>query len=189
MTRSVDSALVGSVLAEDVYADQDLPSTHTTNVDGYAVMAAETPEGTYPVLTTENYAEMAGGSLLNTSMPKSYICRINTGGPLPKGADAVVMVEDTELVSTTEDGEEKAVKLLAQVPSGENVRKPGSDVKNGEQVLSKGSRISEVGGEIGTLAFVGKREVRPAKTCEKSADRARSGQSISQASRGDHVHR
>lgn len=155
----MNASLTGYILAEDIHAEQDLPSTNTTNVDGYAVVSADTPEGTYPVLTTQNYTKATGGSLLDTAMPAGYICRINTGGPLPKGADAVVMVEDTELVSTTEDGEEKKVKLLAQVSPGENVRKPGSDVRRGDQVLSKGSRISEVGGELGTLAFIGKREV------------------------------
>ena len=159
IVRPVDASLTGYILADDIYAEQDLPSTSTTNVDGYAVVSAETPEGTYPVLTTQTYSKVTGGSLLDTAMPAGYICRINTGGPLPKGADAVIMVEDTELVSTTEDGEEKEVNLLAHVSTGENVRKPGSDVRKGDQVLSKGSKISEVGGELGTLAFIGKREV------------------------------
>ncbi|EEB93898.1 hypothetical protein MPER_07385 [Moniliophthora perniciosa FA553] len=69
------------------------------------------------------------------------------------------MVEDTRLVSTHEDGEEKEVETLAQVPPGENVRSPGSDVRKGDLALQKGERITSAGGEIGTLAFVGRREV------------------------------
>ena len=74
------------------------------------------------------------------------------------------MVEDTRLVSTFKDGngkdgEERQVETLAQIPPGENVRLPGSDVKKGDLVLQKGEIITSVGGEIGTLAFVGRKEV------------------------------
>lgn len=68
------------------------------------------------------------------------------------------MVEDTEVVSRS-GTEEREVRLLAQVDKGENVRNPGSDVKSGEKVLEKGDVISPVGGELGTLAFVGRRSV------------------------------
>jgi len=95
------------------------------------------------------------------------------------------MVEDTELVSSAapSDGsgisDEKEVKTLAQVDKGENVRMPGSDVKAGDlvssgsqqfhkqasrtdyiQVISRGTLVTALGGEIGAIAFVGKREVR-----------------------------
>lgn len=159
ITRAVDTTLVGSILAEDVHAEQDLPVTETTNVDGYAVAAAKTSEGVYPVLMPASYASLTGGGIFEKALPDGYICRINTGGPLPKGTDAVIMVEDTELVSSTAEGEEKEVRLLAQVQFGENVRKPGSDVRKDDLILAKGSQITGVGGEIGSLAFIGKREV------------------------------
>lgn len=74
------------------------------------------------------------------------------------------MVEDTELVSTVKDAngedlEESQVKTLVQVPKGENVRLLGSDVRTGDLVLQKDDVITSLGGEIGTLAFVGRREV------------------------------
>lgn len=74
------------------------------------------------------------------------------------------MVEDTRLVSTHtgvegQDGEEKEVETLAQIAVGENVREPGSDVQTGDLVLRKGEVITSLGGEIGTLAFVGRKEV------------------------------
>lgn len=80
---------------------------------------------------------------------------------MPAGADTVIMVEDTRVVSTYEDGsgEEKEVETLALVPVGENVRNPGSDVKQGDLVLASGDRILSGGGEIGTLAFVGRKQV------------------------------
>lgn len=98
-------------------------------------------------------------------LPDGYIYRINTGGSLPAGTDAVIMVEDTHLVSTHEEPdesdeeEEKEVKTLTQIPSGENVRQPGSDVRGGDLVLQKGEIITSLGGEIGTLAFIGRKEV------------------------------
>lgn len=100
---------------------------------------------------------------MSTVLPQGVIYRINTGGPLPAGADTVIMVEDTRLVSTHkdsngEDVEENEVETLAQVPAGENVRAPGSDVRQGDLVLQRGERIHSGGGEIGTLAFVGRKE-------------------------------
>ena len=55
--------------------------------------------------------------------------------------------------------EEKEVETLAQIPAGENVRKPGSDVSKGDLVIKKGEKLSGGGGEVGTLAFVGRTEV------------------------------
>jgi gephyrin len=165
----VTPALKGYVLAEDVLAPQNVPFTQTTSVDGYALRCkltfqikpslishghiATDPPGVYKVVTSQTHMSAPGS-----------IYRINTGGPLPSGADTVIMVEDTRLVSTHkeangEDGEEKEVETLVQVPVGENVRDPGSDVKIGDLVLQKGEVITFLGGEIGTLAFVGRKEV------------------------------
>ena len=75
------------------------------------------------------------------------------------------MVEDTRLVSTFQgesnslEGEEKEVETLAQVPVNDNVRAPGSDVRRGDLVMQKGEVIGSGGGEIGTLTFVGRKEV------------------------------
>lgn len=101
---------------------------------------------------------------ISTVLPAGSVYRINTGGPLPAGTDTVIMVEDTKLVSTFKsadgvDEEEKEVECLVQVPAGENVRAPGSDVVKGDLALQKGDIILSEGGEIGTLAFVGRKEV------------------------------
>jgi gephyrin len=159
-----------------VYAPQDVPLSATTSADGYALRCkhsfedsgiefivlcniASDPPGIYNVLTSETHP-------LSTHLPENSIFRINTGAPLPVGADAVIMVEDTRLVSTIEHsstplllGEEKQVETLAQVPPGDNVRSPGSDVRKGELVMRHGDRISRGGGEVGTLAFIGRKEV------------------------------
>ncbi|TFK43891.1 hypothetical protein BDQ12DRAFT_675753 [Crucibulum laeve] len=156
-TLAVNHTLRGHVLAEDVYAPHDAPPTATTSVDGYALRSTDKP-GVYPVLTSRNHS-------ISTILPEGCIYRINTGGPLPAGTDTVIMVEDTRLVSTFKDadvadGEEKEVETMVQVPAGENVRAPGSDAKTGDLVLQKGERILSSGGEIGTLAFVGRKEVK-----------------------------
>lgn len=111
----------------------------------------------YKVLTSQTHK-------ISTPLPEGYIYRINTGGPLPLGADTVIMVEDTELVSTVKDEksgvlEESEVKTLVQVPPGDNVRATGSDVRKGDLVLRVGDRLTRGGGEVGTLTFVGRQEV------------------------------
>ncbi|THG96875.1 hypothetical protein EW026_g5030 [Hermanssonia centrifuga] len=150
LEEPVTAELKGCVLAEDVHAPYNIPRTFTTNVDGYAVRSSD-PPGTYKVLTSRTHA-------LSDSLPDGHIFRINTGAPLPAGTDAVLMVEDTQLRSTYPDsnGEENEVEALAQVSPGENVRRPGSDVKEGDLVLEKGQILHSSGGEIGTLAFVGR---------------------------------
>ncbi|GAA5971006.1 hypothetical protein JCM21900_000930 [Sporobolomyces salmonicolor] len=147
-TLPVEPSLVGHVIADDVYSARNLPSAPSTNIDGYAVRSTDAA-GVYKVVTTFPASPLPAGS----------VYRINTGAPLPPGMDACIMVEDTEVVSRDESGEETEVKLLAQMNKGENVRKEGSDVRTGEKVLEKGDVISNVGGELGTLAFIGKRSV------------------------------
>jgi gephyrin len=107
----------------------------------------------YPVITLHTHSP-------SLPLPQNTIYRINTGGSLPQGADAVIMVEDTVLVSGDVDGEEREVSTRVQLNEGENVRNPGSDVRAGELVLKKGEVISSKGGEIATLAFVGRKVVR-----------------------------
>ena len=87
--------------------------------------------------------------------------RVNTGAPVPYGTNAVIMVEDTRLVSTTEPAEgaeESKVETLTTVIAGENVRQPGSDVMEGEKVCEIGELLGDKGGELGTLVFVGRKE-------------------------------
>lgn len=145
------------MLAEDVYAPHNVPSTQTTNVDGYALHTDQGP-ATYAVITSAAHP-------LSQRLPIDTVMRVNTGAPIPYGTNAVLMVEDTKLLSTTkneqgEDVEEETVETLARVKAGENVRNAGSDVMKGEKVGEMGEIITACGGEIGTLAFVGRKEVR-----------------------------
>ncbi|KAJ4319828.1 hypothetical protein N0V94_003698 [Neodidymelliopsis sp. IMI 364377] len=155
----VDMKLGGSVLAEDVKATESVPAFRASIVDGYAIKIPSSgtfEKGVYPVSIVSH--AQAGNV---KELKEGEIARITTGAPLPPGADAVVMVEDTVLKSQTDDGnEEKEVEILTdEIKAGENVREVGSDVRKGETILKKGEGVTVVGGEFGLLASVGTREV------------------------------
>ncbi|KZM25831.1 uncharacterized protein EKO05_0009137 [Ascochyta rabiei] len=155
----VNMKLGGSVLAEDVKATESVPAFRASIVDGYAVKipsSGKFEKGVYPVAIVSH--AQAGDV---KELKEGELARITTGAPLPPGADAVVMVEDTVLKSQTDDGnEEKEVEILTdEIKPGENVREVGSDVKEGETILKKGEGVTVVGGEFGLLASVGTREV------------------------------
>lgn len=149
------SSLIGSVLAADVTARESVPAFRASIVDGYAVVAGRT-KGIWPVVGSST----AQASELQR-LQAGEIARITTGAPLPEGANAVAMVEDTVLTSVTEDGrEEREVEILTgDIVAGENVREIGSDVNAADVVLWKGEGITDIGGEFGLLASVGTREI------------------------------
>lgn len=158
----VNEDLVGSVLAEDVTATESVPAFRASIVDGYAVVASThvlvpSTKGVFPV-TGISHAQ-AGKDM--PTLQSGEVARITTGAPLPPGATAVVMVEDTVLRSMTEDGkEEKEIEILTDdIKPGENVREVGSDVKAGSVIMKKGEGITAIGGEFGLLASVGTKEV------------------------------
>ncbi|KAH8834536.1 molybdenum cofactor biosynthesis protein [Flagelloscypha sp. PMI_526] len=151
----VDASLRNYILAEDIFSPHDVPSTRTTSVDGYAIRSTDEP-GVYTVLTSKT----PQGEVLDQ---QKCVRRVNTGGSIPEGMDTVIMVEDTELVSThsdSEEKEEKEIRTLVRVPPNSNVRFPGSDVRKGDLVMNKGALISSGGGEVGSLAFVGRKSVK-----------------------------
>lgn len=160
----VNIDLVGYVIAEDVYAASAVPAYLASIVDGYAVIAPEFPDdgqstkGVFPVASITHANE--GGAL--APLKPGTIARITTGAPLPPNANAVVMVEDTLLASSTPDGKEEATVeiLTGEIKPNENVRQPGSDVALGSRILQRGDLITPVGGEIGLLAATGTRTVK-----------------------------
>ncbi|KAI0415485.1 molybdenum cofactor synthesis domain-containing protein [Xylaria grammica] len=158
----VDTSLTGRVLAEDVSAREDVPGFRASIVDGYAVVVPKDGKlnGVFPVVSVSHAAP--GESEEVKELKEGEIARITTGAPLPPGATSVIMVEDTELKTMTDDGkEEKEVQITVDgVREGENIREIGSDIKADDVVLSKGELISAVGGEIGLMAAVGVAEVK-----------------------------
>lgn len=159
VASKVDGTVVGSVLAEDVTASEAVPAYRASIVDGYAVIAPSDQGSSKGVFPVASVSHATPGKI--PELRSGEIARITTGAPLPPGATSVVMVEDTVLKTTTEDGiEEKEVEILAEgVKDGENVREVGSDIEKGAVILRKGEEISAIGGELGLLASVGKAEV------------------------------
>jgi molybdopterin molybdotransferase len=146
---------LGRTLAEDIRAREDVPPFAKATMDGYAVRAADSlaPEGAAAV-ELEVVEDLPAGRVGRKAVGPGQAVRIMTGAPLPKGADAVVMVERTE----RGDGR---VKILRAVGPGENTGRPGEDVKKGETVLGRGDLIGPA--ELGMLAALGRPSVRVAR--------------------------
>lgn len=151
----LNPSLVGCTLAADIHAAEAVPAYRASIVDGYAIIASESAssKGTFPVASISHAAATSNPPPLEPGT----IARITTGAPLPPNANAVVMVEDTVVAGTTSDGaEEASVNILTEaIKIGENVREPGSDIQKDVLILSKGQRLTPIGGEIGLLAASG----------------------------------
>jgi gephyrin len=138
------------VLAEDITAREPLPPFPASVKDGYAVVAADGP-GDYPLV-----GEVTAGRVADFSVRPGTVAYITTGAPLPPGADAVVMVEETERLPV--DGGAPRVRIRRGVQPGDDVRPVGRDVAQGQQVLEAGERLGAA--EIGLLATVGVAQVQ-----------------------------
>ncbi len=140
----------GRILGKDILSREDVPGFNRSTVDGYAVMARDTfgaQEGLPAILNCAG--EVAMGHAAPATKP-GQCCHIHTGGMLPDGCDAVVMVEDTESLGNI-------VNCYRQVAPGGNVIHRGEDLTAGEQVLQKGRRLRAP--ELGLLASLGITEI------------------------------
>jgi putative molybdopterin biosynthesis protein len=139
------------VLAHDVIAAVDAPPFDRSNVDGFAVRAADTvgaSDGNPKVLTL-NGEVIACGYAPVVAVAPGTCTAIATGGVIPRGADAVVMIEQTELI---EDGSPR-IELRRTAAPGQFVSYAGSDIARGEMLLRRGTCIGAR--EIGMLAACG----------------------------------
>ncbi|MCL2121004.1 MAG: molybdopterin-binding protein [Clostridiales bacterium] len=138
----------GRILAEDIYARQDIPHFRRSTVDGYALQSANTAAAgeSIPVLLTEK-SKVEMGKPAQISLSSGECAEVPTGGMIPDGADAVVMVEYTEVYGS--DG----IAVYASVAVGENVVQIGEDARAGDLLLRKGRRILPQ--DIGALAAAG----------------------------------
>jgi putative molybdopterin biosynthesis protein len=145
-------AALARVLAGDVVAPVDAPPFDRANVDGFAVRAADTggaSEGA-PRRFLLNAEVVACGVQPTVEVTHGTATAIATGGVIPRGADAVVMIEHTDLV---EGGPALAIDVRRSVASGQFISYAGSDMARGETLLRKGTRIGSR--EIGMLAACG----------------------------------
>jgi molybdopterin molybdotransferase len=134
---------LGRVLLQPAIAHYPLPSFPRTTVDGYAVRAADTHGASESLPAYLNLiGEVPMGAAPDFSISRGQCALIHTGGMLPDGADAVVMVEYTQ------SARQEEIEILRAVATGENVLKVGEDVASGQEVISAGTslRPSEIGG-------------------------------------------
>lgn len=139
---------LGRVLAHDVVSTEDIPPHARSTVDGYAVIARDTHGSSeaLPAMLSLG-ADVTMGALPSGALAPGHACRIPTGGMLPEGADACVMVEHTELL------DENTVLVYRPVAAGENMVCRAEDVRAGEAVLKAGRLLSPY--DLGALAALG----------------------------------
>ena len=149
-TAPLDEA-AGRVLAVDVVAGFDVPPFDRASMDGYAVKAGSTSgaSGDKPIrlklIGVQHAGELYGGEVGG-----GEALEIATGSPMPRGSDAVVMVEDTALEGDT-------VYVYKEVEAGRNMAPAGEDMRKGDHVLSRGAALTP--GMVGALAALGYAEV------------------------------
>ncbi|MEP0805015.1 MAG: molybdopterin molybdenumtransferase MoeA [Chloroflexota bacterium] len=144
------------ILAEDIRAPHPLPEFERTSVDGYAVRARDTfgASDSLPAYLTL-IGEVPMGDAPAFELGAGQCALIHTGGMLPKGADAVVMLEYTQSAHKNE------IEISRAVAEGENVIHIGEDVAQGQLILPKGTRLRPA--EIGGLMALGITSVRAAR--------------------------
>jgi len=144
---------LGRTLARDIKAAESIPPFTKATMDGYAVRAADTRRsGTAAARAVELdvLEDLPAGRLSRKTVGPGQAVRIMTGAPLPAGADAVVMVEDTEKAG-------RRVTVRREAGPGDNIGLAGEDLEKGEIALERGALIGPA--EIGMLAAAGLRRV------------------------------
>ncbi len=145
---------LGRVLGVDVIAEIDVPSFDRSNVDGFALRAQNTvgANEVNPIYLTVGTQILTPGITPTETVETNHALAIATGGVLPRGADAVVMIEHTEW-------DEKSHKIAVFKPAqvGQFIAHTGSDIVNGETVLFQNQIIGAR--EIGILATLGKTQI------------------------------
>jgi len=132
----------GRITASAVISPIDVPPFDNSAMDGYALRMADLTAGSTLPVAGRAFA----GSPFNGNWPAGTCIRIMTGAPLPVGCDAVVMQEQTE-----QEGE--AIRITADVRSGQNIRRVGEDIRQGTRVLGAGSKLGAA--ELPLLASLG----------------------------------
>lgn len=142
---------VGRVLAEEVLSDVDVPPFARAAMDGYAVCAEDTRAATRGVPTVLTCIdEVFTGHVPQRTVTMGTCSAIATGAPIPPGADAVVMVEET-----TADGAQ--IRILAPARPGQHIGPKGGDIRTGDLVLQRGVILSPA--RVGALGALGRTDV------------------------------
>lgn len=136
----------GRVLAQDLVSALQVPAFDNSSMDGYAVRSADLQQMGAELTVTQRIAAGHFGEALLAGQT----ARIFTGAPVPPGADAIVMQEQTE---TVPDPETARVRFLTTPKPGQWIRRSGEDVKAGDTVLKRGQKLGPA--ELGLAASLG----------------------------------
>lgn len=147
------------VLATDVAAKNDLPSFDNSAMDGFAVIAADLAEAApASPQTLRVVADIPAGTSPDVTLTPGQAARIMTGAPMPKGADAVIPVEETNFQNRTPGTPApQSVTVYKALNAGDYVRAQGTDVQTGQPVLQTGHKLRPQ--DLGLLAMLGVAEV------------------------------
>jgi molybdopterin molybdotransferase len=145
---------LGLTLAEEVTSDVDSPPYDKTMVDGYAVLAADLTEGVAELTILE---EVIAGSVPRQPVTPGHATRLMTGAPIPANADAMVMIERTEVVGAAGRDLGRVRIQSEPVKPGQNIIRRGVSMRTGDVVLAPGTEIRPI--DIGLLAEVGREQL------------------------------
>jgi molybdopterin molybdotransferase len=140
---------LGRTLGEDIVAERDAPPWNNSAMDGFAVRWEDIKQehAVQKTVTLRVIEDVPAGKMPSKTVNAGEAIRIMTGAPIPRGADTVLKVEDTE---HTPD----QVRVFKPAPRGSNIRPQGEDVKKGECIIARGTQIRA--GESGMLAVLAK---------------------------------
>ncbi|HSA88246.1 MAG TPA: gephyrin-like molybdotransferase Glp [Nitrospira sp.] len=140
---------LGRVLGEELVAERDNPPWNNSAMDGFAVRWEDIKQeqAIQKPVTLSVIEDVPAGTMPSKAVGCGQAIRIMTGAPIPRGADTVLKVEDTEHTSDS-------VRVFKPEPKGANIRPQGEDVKKGECIIAKGTRIRP--SEAGMLAILAK---------------------------------
>jgi molybdopterin biosynthesis enzyme len=142
-------AAAGRVASADVTSPMDVPPFARSAMDGYAVVAADTTSASKSTpARLRQLDRIYTGQPSAATLTQGTCAEIATGAPLPAGADAVVMVEET---AKSRDG---AIEIFAAATAGQNVGRRGADIATGDRVISSGDVLAP--SRIGALAAIGR---------------------------------
>jgi molybdopterin molybdotransferase len=144
---------LGRTLAEDVVANENVPSFNNSAMDGFALRSSDISRASKNTpITLALVGESSAGSVFQPKLGKGAAVRIMTGAKIPDGADAIVPVELANVLDDTH------VQFLSATKKGSHVRRAGEEIKSKEVVLKKGELLSPA--RLGVLASLGRSKVR-----------------------------
>ncbi|MGE0470032.1 MAG: gephyrin-like molybdotransferase Glp [Nitrospira sp.] len=141
--------VLGRVLAEDIVSGRDNPPWDNSAMDGFAVRWEDIKQehSIQKPVSLEVIEDVPAGTMPSKEVGSGQAIRIMTGAPIPRGADTVLKIEDTEATPAS-------VRVFKAEPKGANIRPQGEDVKKGDCIISRGTRLRP--SEAGMLAILAK---------------------------------